>query len=89
MLELVMAHPQSPKPWDIRTARHKTGLTMEEAALLVFHPRSTWLSWERDPWHPDHSAMHPAFAELFALKVGLKDLHIIPTKVTELEKEDE
>lgn len=84
-----MAHPQSPKPWDIRTARHKTGLTMEEAGALVFSSRSTWLSWERNPDHPDNAAMHPAFAELFALKVGLKDLHIIPTKVTNPEEEDE
>ena len=84
-----MAHPQAPKPWDIRTARHKTGLTMEEAAFLVFSARSTWLSWERDPCHPDHSSMHPAFAELFALKVGLKPLVIVPTKVTCPEEEED
>lgn len=83
-----MAHPQSPKPWDVRTARHQTGLTMEEAGALVFSARSTWLSWERDPWHPDHVSMHPAFAELFALKVGLKPLVIVPTKVTNPEEDD-
>jgi DNA-binding XRE family transcriptional regulator len=78
-----MAHPKSPKPWDVRTARHKTGLTMEEAGELVYVGRSTWFSWERNPDYSDYLPMHPAFAELFALKVGLKELHIIPTKVTE------
>jgi DNA-binding XRE family transcriptional regulator len=80
-----MAHPKSPKPWDVRTARHKTGLTMEEAAYLVYSARSTWLAWERNPDHADYKPMHPAFAELFALKVGLKELKIVPTKVTEHE----
>jgi DNA-binding XRE family transcriptional regulator len=78
-----MAHPKSPKPWDVRTARHKTGLTMEEAGALVYVSRTTWLAWERDLDHADHIDMPPAHAELFALKVGLKELHIIPTKVTE------
>ena len=78
-----MAHPQSPKPWDVRTARHKTGLTMEEAAHLVFVGRTTWLAWERNPDHPDHLPMPPAHAELFALKVGFKKLKVIKTKASE------
>jgi DNA-binding XRE family transcriptional regulator len=78
-----MAHPKSPSPYDVRTARHKTGLNLEEAAYLVYVGRSTWLAWERNTDHPDHKSMHPAYAELFALKVGLRELKIVPTKVTE------
>lgn len=60
-----------PAPWDVRTARHRTGLTMEEAADLVYVARNTWLCWERNPEHPDHQNMSPAYAELFALKTGI------------------
>lgn len=60
-----------PAPWDVRTARHKTGLTMKESAELVYVTRDTWLRWERNPEHPEHSKMSPAYAELFALKTGL------------------
>lgn len=82
-----MAHPKSPAPWDVRTARNKTGLNLEEAAYLVYVSRSTWLSWERNPDHPEHSAMHPAFAELFALKTGLKPLPDIVAKLKVQENE--
>lgn len=60
-----------PDPWDVRTARHKTGFTLAEAADLVFVERKTWLAWERNPDHHEYRAMHPAFAQLFALKAGL------------------
>jgi DNA-binding XRE family transcriptional regulator len=76
--------PESPKPWDIRSARHKTGFTMQEAADLVYVSRQTWLNWERNPDHPQHSEMHPAYAELFALKTGLKPL---PDILARLKKE--
>lgn len=72
---------QSPAPWDVRTARHNTGLTMQEAADLVYVTRSTWLAWERNPNHKDHRKMHPGLAELFALKTGLKPLPEILTKL--------
>ena len=62
------------QPWDVRSARHKTGLTMQEAADLVFVSRLTWLAWERNPDHPQYRKIHPAHAELFALKTGLKTL---------------
>lgn len=63
-----------PAPWDVRTARHNTGLTMDEAGAAVYVDRHTWLAWERDYDHKDHQPMHPAFAELFALKTGLTEL---------------
>jgi len=70
-------------PVDVRSARMKAGFTMEEAGAFVFVSRKTWLSWEREPDHPDHRNMHPAFAELFALKTGLKPLPEILTKLKE------
>lgn len=69
-----MMNADRPSPCDIRSARHKTGFTMEEAGAIVFVSRKTWLSWERDVGHPDHRDMHPAIAQLFALKVGLVKL---------------
>ena len=61
----------NPKPWDVRSARHKTGFTMQEAADLVYVSRAKWLAWERNPDHKDYRPMPPAYAELFALKSGL------------------
>ena len=62
---------ESPSPWDVRTARHNTGMTMAEAGRLVFVSRDVWLSWERDPDHSGHVKMPPAYAQLFALKTGM------------------
>jgi len=75
-----------PSPTDIRNARHQTGLTMQEAADLVYTTRNTWLRWEREPDHPQHSKMHPAFAELFALKTGLKPLPKITQEIERYKK---
>ena len=75
---------ESPKPWDVRSARHKTGLTMQEAADLVYVSRSTWLAWERNPDHYQHREIPLAYAELFALKTGLvkiEDICPILTKI--------
>jgi DNA-binding XRE family transcriptional regulator len=63
-----------PAPWDIRSARKQTGFTMQEAADMVYVTRNTWLCWERNPDHRLYKKMHPAYAELFALKAGLKEL---------------
>jgi len=61
----------APDPWDVRTARHKTGLSMQEAGDLVYVSRNTWYNWEREKHDPKHKPMHPAYAELFSLKTGL------------------
>ena len=76
-----MANPLSPPPWDVRSARHRTGLTMQEAGELVYESREWWLRRERDHGHPDYIWMHPAFAELFALKTGLKELIVLPLEL--------
>ena len=73
-----------PKPWDIRTARMKTGLTMEEAAKLVYVTRVTWGKWESDESYSHHTRMHPAYAELFALKTGLTTVDEICPWVKEM-----
>ena len=70
-------------PCDVRSARKKSGFTMEEAAAFVFVSRRTWESWEKETDHYDYRKMHPAFAELFALKTGLKPLPEILTKLKE------
>lgn len=77
---------ESIKPWDVRSARHKTGLTMEEAGNMVYVSRATWLAWERNPDHPDHKVMHPAFAELFSLKSGLISLGSVSPQAERLLK---
>ena len=67
-----MARTAPPSPYDIRSARHLTGLTMQEAANLIYASREAWLAWETNTEKSGNRPMHPAFAELFAFKVGLK-----------------
>ena len=65
----------SPSSYDIRSARHKSGLTMQEAADLVYVSQKTWSCWEKDVGDPHHQLMHPSYAELFALKSGIADIY--------------
>ena len=55
---------KSPTPEQIRSARHKAGLTQTKAAKLVYCTLNAWQKWEAG----DRS-MHPAIWELFNLKV--------------------
>lgn len=57
----------TPKPDQIRAAREAAGLTQTEAAKLIYCGLRAWQEWE----HANRE-MHPAFWELFKLKV--KDL---------------
>lgn len=61
----------SPKPSEVRIARLTAGLTKADAARLVFVNPQTWEHWENASYG---IKMHPAIAELFALKTGLKPL---------------
>jgi len=79
-----MTHPRSPSPEDLRKARLRTGLTKEDAAFLVYRPKSYWVACEIPVGQKGHKTMHPSTAELFAYKTGLKEL-----KVLELEIKDE
>lgn len=73
----------TPTPSEVRTARFITKLTMAEAASLVYSSRSEWLAWETDEGKPKHKDMHPALAELFALKTGLAPLPSITRRLEE------
>jgi len=54
----------SPSPAEIRAAREAAGLTQSQAAALV---RSGLRSWQQ--WESGDRKMHPAFWELFRIKV--------------------
>jgi putative transcriptional regulator len=61
------AHSLIPTPDEIRTARERAGLTQTEAGLLVHSPLRSWQHWELG-----ERRMHPAFWELFRIKVKSK-----------------
>jgi putative transcriptional regulator len=54
---------RTPTPEQVREMREAVGLSPREAAGLIY---STAAAWER--WEAGERAMHPAFAELFAMK---------------------
>ena len=81
---MVWESKRFPAPWDVRSARHRTGLTMQEAGALVFVGSTDWFAFECDPDHPRHRKMHPALAQLFALKTGLLQIDDICPHLKEL-----
>lgn len=56
--------PPAPDPQTIRDARIKAGLTQGQAALLV---NTKWRVWQQ--WELGLRRMHPAFWELFLIKL--------------------
>lgn len=60
---------RNPTPAEIRTARDAAGLTQTAAAELVFTTCRTWQQWEAEEGTTGHRRMHPAFWELFRLKI--------------------
>lgn len=60
----------SPTAAEVRAARKAVGLTAKEAAMLVYLCTATWKAAEAKG--AGYRAMHPAIAELFAIKTGLK-----------------
>ncbi len=63
---------KTPTPAEIRAARDAAGLTQTEAADLVHSTCRSWQQWEADPSDAaNHRRMHPAFFELFTLKVSM------------------
>jgi DNA-binding XRE family transcriptional regulator len=77
-----------PSAADIKAARLKAGYTLPEAADAVYVERKTWLSWEYPEEHVDNRKMHPAFAELFALKSGLIKIEDICPHLVKLNGKD-
>ncbi len=57
----------NPTPEEIKAARKLAGLTQEQAAALVYVKRDGWIRWEKG-----RRDMHPAFWELFNMKVKEK-----------------
>jgi DNA-binding XRE family transcriptional regulator len=61
-----------PKPDEIRAAREKLGLTIEQAAELVCSSKRTWQNWEADAKSAEHRRMPAAVWRLFEYETGLK-----------------
>lgn len=59
-------HVSGLNPEEIKAVRIKAGYTMEEAATLIFHGRSSWCMYEKGK-----RKMHPALGLLFAIRSGL------------------
>ena len=56
----------TPTPAQIVALRDKAGLTQTQAAAVVFTTLRNWQQWEGG-----ERRMHPAFYELFRMKVNL------------------
>ena len=62
----------NPTPHEIKKARLKSGFSQREAAISVHVATRTWINWEQP--HKEgqtNKYMHPAIAELFAIKSGI------------------
>lgn len=57
---------KQPASDEIRAGREAAGLTQSAAAALVHANLRSWQKWEAG-----ERAMHPAFWELFLIKLGL------------------
>ena len=55
---------RQPTPSEVRKAREAAGLTQSQAAKLLHSSTRAWQMWEAGD-----RAMHPAFYELFLIKV--------------------
>lgn len=53
-----------PAPEEIKAARQSAGLTQTQAGALVYTTCRVWQQWEAGD-----RGMHPAFWELFQLKI--------------------
>lgn len=54
----------NPMPEEIKTARERAGLSQADAGELVYTPCRVWQQWEAS-----ERRMHPAFWELFLIKI--------------------
>lgn len=62
---------RNPAPAEIRATREGAGLTARQAADLVHVTERNWFHWE----HGDRQ-MHPAFWELFRLKLIANNVRV-------------
>lgn len=61
---------RNPKPAEIRKARLAAGLSQTAAAELIHCSLNAWSQWEAEEDTQAHRRMHPAFWELFQIKVA-------------------
>lgn len=64
----------APLPSDVFRARMAAGLTIADAARMVYISAKQWARYERSRDADPKTRMPPYIAELFALKTGLKAL---------------
>lgn len=62
---LAASAARNPRPTEIRAARENAGLTANAAAMMLHTTTRVWQQWEAGD-----RRMHPAFWELFRIKVG-------------------
>jgi DNA-binding transcriptional regulator YiaG len=56
---------KNPKPEQVRAAREAAGLSQTAAAAIIHSTLRTWQDWEGGV-----ARMHPAFWELFRIKIS-------------------
>ena len=60
----------NPTPVEILAARKAAGLTQTAAGELLYTSCGTWQQWEAEEGTTRHRRMHPAFWELFCIKLA-------------------
>lgn len=60
---------RNPKPQEVIALRLDAGLSQNAAAELVHTTCGKWQQWEAEEDTVNHRRMHPAFWELFKIKV--------------------
>lgn len=61
---------RNPKPKEIIALRLDAGLSQTAAAELIHTTCFKWQQWEAEEGTQTYRRMHPAFWELFKIKVG-------------------
>lgn len=61
---------RNPEPTEVKAARERAGLTIEQAAALIYTSAANWTSWELPRGEAGCRRMHPAFWHLFRVRIG-------------------
>ena len=69
---------RNPKPAEIKQARIAAGLSEAAAAALIYTNAGKWQQWEAEEGTPEHQRMHPAFWDLFRIKVEGREIEEYP-----------
>jgi hypothetical protein len=60
----------NPAPAEVRKMRQTARLTLAQAGELLYTSGAVFTQWETNPGYSGHRRMHPAFWELFCIKVA-------------------